>query len=469
MANLDLDFFEPIILHNCLRASDTSYISSVVDYLEPSHFVDVNIGAVVKIVNDYYIQRNSPPSLTEIKARLVTPALKESFKQAVGRIAQISKDPIDQFELIENTEVWLRERIMRACIAKIADAQVNGKPVDQTAVFTQMDLAQSISLIDGIGMDYFKDIDSHCQRLLDSAEYISTGWAWLDKMLGGGWMKFGRALYMFCGITNVGKSIFLGNIAVNALKQGKKVVLITLEMSEDIYGKRIDSQITQIPLSALGENTSQIAAGVKEFAAANPEAKLMVKEFPPSSITVRQIDAYLQKLVRKGIKIDLIVLDYLNLVAPQKTSGSSYDDIKKIAEQLRALTYKYAASVVSATQLNRSAYGVEDPGMETTSESIGLPQTVDAQFVIWSTDEDAQCSQINLGMMKNRFGPAVGSTKLHIDYQTLTLSDTRPVGQENALSGLLDKVGAITETEPVARRLEYDPGSTLVDAFLGSS
>ena len=73
--------------------------------------------------------------------------------------------------------------------------------------------------------------------------YIPSGWDWLDRRLDGGFLESGRALYVFAGQTNVGKSIFLGNVAVNAAAQGRNVLLITLEMPELIYAKRISTQI----------------------------------------------------------------------------------------------------------------------------------------------------------------------------------------------------------------------------------
>lgn len=94
--------------------------------------------------------------------------------------------------------------------------------------------------------------------------------------------------------------------------------------------------------------------------------------------------------------------------------------------------------VANGILTHNCAFGVENPGIETTSESMGLAHTVDAQFAIWCGEEDAQLNIINLGLMKNRFGPKVGTTQLHIDYDTLSLYEDRPPTLDNGMNNMLE-------------------------------
>ena len=80
--------------------------------------------------------------------------------------------------------------------------------------------------------------------------------------------------------------------------------------------------------------------------------KIIIKEFPPSSLTVPQLKAWIKKhLVEKGIKFDVIIVDYLNLF--DGPGNNLYEKIKNIAEQTRALSYYFSVPVLSATQQNR--------------------------------------------------------------------------------------------------------------------
>jgi hypothetical protein len=117
------------------------------------------------------------------------------------------------------------------------------------------------------------------------------------------------------------------------------------------------------------------------------------------------------------------VVDYLNLMKNAHKTSGLYEDVKEISEQLRALTYRFRLPCITASQLNRKGAGLADPGMETTSESIGLSFTADCQFSIWSDESDKAQGLIHLGIQKNRFGLNSGSITLKIDYKTLTITE----------------------------------------------
>ena len=264
-------------------------------------------------------------------------------------------------------------------------------------------------------------------------------------------MAAGRALYVFYGVINVGKSIFLGNIATNILNQNKTVLLISLEMSEQVYAKRISSQLSKIAMNDLSMQIEPLKQSISGYKLQHKMSKLIIKEFPPKSVTPLHIKSYIDRLCRKGIKPDIIVLDYLNLLAPPERGMNSYESIKQITEQIRALTYYFNCPVVTATQTNRSAYNESNPGLETTSESMGLSHTADCQFPIWTEEEDFELGIIHLGITKNRFGPRECHTILEIDYPTLSLKDPDDVSRsftisKKTLPGTTNNITSISDT-----------------------
>jgi replicative DNA helicase len=88
------------------------------------------------------------------------------------------------------------------------------------------------------------------------------------------------------------------------------------------------------------------------------------------------------------------------------------------------MSYEFACPIISATQLNRSAYNTNNPGMEGLSESIGLAATADVILSIFQTEEDQDMNIIRLGMMKNRYGPRGMVQTMRIDYNTLTIEQS---------------------------------------------
>lgn len=416
---LDFSVFEKIVIYNCLL--DPVYLESIIDHVKSSYFSDKNIRTVFECLQQFYLTYNKIPNITEFKAHLLEPEKKQALKAVALEFSKLDKT-YDKEILLKNTERFLKEKaVLNTVIRTSVDVQSGN--INASKILEDFEKACQISLTENLGFDYFESIDEHCKELLKVSKTISTGWKWLDEKIGGGFLADGRALYVFYGVTNVGKSIFLGNIASNIMKQNKTVVLISLEMSEQVYAKRMSSHLSQICMNDLPVHIEPLKKELNGYKLKHKDAKLIIKEFPPQTVTTTQLKAYLERLVKKGIKPDAIVLDYLNLIAPSERGKGMYEALKSITEQVRAFSYHFECPVISATQTNRSAYGEANPGLETMSESMGLAHTADAQFSIWSEEGDVELGQIHLGITKNRFGPRECKTILEIDYPTLTLKD----------------------------------------------
>ena len=416
---LDFDLFERMMIYNAIF--DPLYLESIVEYTKPSYFKNKDIRIVFEALHQYYSAHGKTPNVTELKAHLVEPERKQALRNVALSFADIDKT-YDKDVLLKNTERFLKEKAVYNTVLKTS-VDVQSGTINTSQILEDFEKACGISLVDNIGFDYFENIDEHCKELLKITKTVSSGWKWLDDHIGGGFLADGRALYVFYGTTNSGKSIFLGNIAANILNQNKTVVLISLEMSEQVYSKRMSSLFSNIAQKELPFNIEPLKKQVNSYKEKHNNAKLIVKEFPPQTVTPAHIKAYIDKLVRKGIKPDVIVIDYLNLIAPPEKGKNSYESVKAVTEHIRAMSYHFECPVISATQTNRSAYGEANPGLETMSESMGLAHTADAQFSIWSEDGDFDAGIIHLGITKNRFGRKDCNTVLEIDYPTLSIKD----------------------------------------------
>lgn len=414
---INWDFYENVIVYNALMNRD--YLASIIDQTEPVYFNNKDIRSVFKVIGGFFSKRNDTPTLTELKTYLTDDQDKQAFKRVIESFKDLGKK-YNRDELYENTEQFLKERAVYTTMLEVADKCANSD-VDTADIYEKFNKACGISLSVDKGHDYFEDIDLHVEDLLTTDSTISTTWDWLDEKLGGGYMEQGRSLYVFAGETNIGKSIFLGNTATNIAKQSRTVLLITLEMSELMYSKRLSSDITKIPLKHLGERTEQLKEEVINFKNKH-RSRILIKEFPPNTVTCNQIRSFTERLVNSGIQIDAIVVDYVNLLKSNR-GNNSYERVKYATEELRALSYIFSCPIITATQLNRSGYNEVNPDLDTISESIGLAATADAIFGIWQEEEDAELGIIKLGMMKNRFGPNFGSVTLNINYDTLTITD----------------------------------------------
>ena len=436
---IDLDTFETLIIYKCIM--DSTYLGTIAEYIKPDYFNNENIKNIVSIITDFYAKNNVPPTPTEIRNYCVNDKLKQSFKNVLSSFESIDKD-LNSKELYENTEKFLREKALMKAIMEDVIEKYETSNIDTTVVLEKIQQASSISLTSDLGLKYFQDIERVINELNKSENYISSGYQWIDERLGGGFLQEGKALYVFSGQTNVGKSIVLGNIASNICSSGKTVLLISLEMSEIVYAKRLCGNFTNIPIFSLTHKIDELRDEIAKYVRQNPKSQLIIKEFPPSTISVGNLTAYIKKLVQNGIKPDTIIVDYVNLLTTSY-GNNSYERIKHITEQLRAISYIFNVPVITATQLNRAGVNQTNPGLESISESHGLSMTADCIFGLWREQEDVELGRININVQKNRQGPHFGKASFAIDYSTMRIREE--VHTEN--------MDAVTRTETAINNL----------------
>lgn len=417
---LDLDWMEKVVAFKSLV--DEEYLSTIIDHVKPTYFGDKNLSFIFDVICDFYDRRKTLPTPTEIKLYLSTQEQRETFRRVVTELSAIEKN-LNKDELYANTERFIKERGIYHAMMSVAKDVGNGD-IDTGKILDMFEETCNVSLIHDIGTDLFNDMHKVREDVLQKSPTISTGYKWLDDKMGGGFMQNGRAMYVFAGETNIGKSIILGNFAINAAKQGKTVLVITLEMSEAMYSKRLVASISQTSFANMAGDIDIVEAKVEGFKNVTG-GRIIIKEFPPSCMTPRDIQAFIKKLKKNGINIDLIVLDYINLLTSTK-GKDSYERVKFIAEETRAITYEFKCPLVTVTQLNRTGYSVE-PSITALSESYALGATADFIGSLWQGDGDNEMGIMRHSLLKNRFGRNAGTTALKINYSTLTIMEDEAI------------------------------------------
>ena len=277
-----------------------------------------------------------------------------------------------------------------------------------------------------LGFKYFDEsqMKNHWDYILNPEAKIKTGWDSIDQYTNGGFLKSGKMLALFMAQAGLGKSVFMSNVAVNFLKQNLGVVVISLEMSQDVYAQRFDAHISNKNINKLAENSNDAISKIKNFYSKYPKANLFLKEYPPRSICTKDIEQYLENLKNNGEQFDIIVIDYLNLVLPNRKTDSMFKDGLAVSEELRALSYKFNCPVISAVQCNTEGMNSQDIDMQNVSESRGICHTADFICALYQLNEDRENGIINLKIVKNRLGGMVGKHAMFkLDPETLNLAD----------------------------------------------
>jgi len=344
---LDLEWTEKVIL--CKSLIDEDYFSLISEHLKTEHFSNKNYAFVFDVVKYFFDARKQLPSATEIRSYLQTDEQKRVFKNVLDDLTNVETE-LNKDELYNNTERFIKERSIYQTLLKVAKDIGDGN-IDTSNILNQFEQACNVSFIHDIGTNLYKDFHKIREHILQPEPTISTGYKWLDEKIGGGFLRDGRAMYVFAGETNIGKSIVLGNFAINLARQKLNVLVITLEMSEMVYSKRLLANISDIPTSKLKDDIEIVQAQIENFNS-SARGNIIVKEFPPSMMTPRDIHNYISKVIKSGIQIGAIVLDYVNLLTSSK-GKDSYERLKYICEEIRATTYTFKCPLITVTQLNR--------------------------------------------------------------------------------------------------------------------
>lgn len=420
---LDLDFYESIIIYNCLKKGNEEYLASCIEYLEPSIFNNTDISKLIGIISKFYLDTNAVPNLTEIKAKIIDSNLKESYLNIIKSFKTLDRD-YNLSELVKNTETFIKQRLLCKCLEESAQEKISKKIIDEARALKEFDKIASISLIDNLGMEFLNETDEFCAKLEQTDSFISTGYEWLDKEFGGGLFKEGKCIYCIAGETNIGKSIVLANIGTNILLQGLNVVIITLEMSEFRYAKRIASMMTGIAMMDLVSKKDEFVEFVTKVKDRSP-ARLFIKEYPTKQVSAKHVAGYLKKLERqKGFHPDIIILDYHTLLKSSIPQGSKHGDMQYITQESRALSYIFNAPVLSAAQFNRSDGNLNSPDLNRIAGSWDMLSDVDYLVSIWQTDEDREAEIIRWILKKARDSARNVDHFWNVDYQTLKLTES---------------------------------------------
>lgn len=209
--------------------------------------------------------------------------------------------------------------------------------------------------------------------------------------------------------TGVGKSLFMCHVASSFLTQGKNVLYITLEMSEERIAERIDANLMNVPIDQLVNMPKDLYESKINKIAVKTKGTLIVKEYPTAAAHAGHFRALLNELkLKKDFTADAIFIDYLNICASARMKGvggsvNTYSFIKAIAEEIRGLAVEFNVPIFSATQTTRSGFNSSDVELTDTSESFGLPATADLMFALISTEELEKMGQLIVKQLKNRY------------------------------------------------------------------
>lgn len=416
------------------------------EIVEPTYFRNNEVQFVYNIIRKYML-KNIEVDIPTPKQILEMVSLEDKegviTKEILKAILTTNLKEYDEINfIIPKLHAWILANRIKNGTVDIIDETRNldsitdyeGAVMSASKIKTIVDQMSNTSFVndDDLGTD-FDDPESHVQ---DTAKFkIKSGFETIDHMLGGGWDI--QTLNVVMAETNNGKSLWMQNFAAKSADMGYNVLYITLEMSERKVMKRIGSMRLKIPINDYDnvskdidiikrkiESLKNASGGIGEDLFEKKVGKIITKFWAAGTATVNDFDNYITKLrEKKGIKIDLVIVDYITLIAPQKgTVGDNlYTKGKSLAEGLRAIGAKYKIPVITGVQVSKDAWNSNDITLEQVPESKAIAETADTFFAIIRTEEMKRQNIYRFKLLKQRDGDFLKS-QVRINLNTIYLT-----------------------------------------------
>jgi RecA/RadA recombinase len=351
----------------------------------------------VKLVFNYKEKYARQPSESIMATILRTELANENeliIKQIRDFFARMSRTEVQDEEYIKDVAVdFCKKQVLKEAILKSVPLLKKSSFGDiQKLINNAMKLGND----NDDGYHYIKDFERRFE--IKSRDPVTTGWKVLDGLTKGG---IGNGeLGVVIAPTGAGKSMALVHLGAQAVKAGKTVVHYTLELADTVVASRYDSCITGIPLQELFNKKEEIYEEIKDIA-----GKLIVKEYPTKSATVETLRNHLEKLQQQEISVDMIIVDYGDLLRSTSKNDEKRHQLESIYEELRGLAQINICPIWTASQTNRSGLNAEVITMEAISEAFNKCFVADFIFSISRTIQHKNSNGGRVFIAKNRNGP----------------------------------------------------------------
>ena len=432
---------EILILSNLLRTEQ--FARKTIPYIKKEYFQDELQQLIFEEISEFFSKYNSPPTpdalIIEIDAKYpnMTPEHCDRIQQIIDSLDEV--DPANDLEwLIDTTETWCQERAVYNAIyasVKIIDGEDKTRTKGELPQILSEALA--VTFDPNIGHDFIDDAQERFDYYHLIEEKIPFDLEMFNKITKGGFSK--KTLNIFMASTGVGKSLVMCHLAAGNLMDGKNVLYITLEMAEEKIAERIDANLLNIPIDEMETVPKKLYDQKMAHIAGKTNGKLVIKEYPTATAGTGHFRHLLNELkLKKSFTPDIIYIDYLNICKSSRHKPDNmYNYVKGIAEELRGLAIEFEVPIVSATQTNREGYDNSDFGLTNTSESIGVPATLDFMAAIISNEELEELGQYLIKQLKSRYTDPSKYKRftIGVDKSKMRLFDVEDSAQAGILGG----------------------------------
>ena len=418
-----------------LLKSDRDFYLQIVNLVKPEFFEFPSHSRIFDSVQAHYEKYGKLPTddfiVQDIKPNLSPKESASDYEDELQYINNVDASTTGNTEyMLDLVEGFAKKEAMKGAIADSINL-IKENRMDEVEALVKKALLINRDI--DTGQDYFGDVLGRWERLFNKKQETKykSFLPSINRSLEGG--LGAKELAMVVAPPGVGKSLFLVNQGVHSMIEGRKVLYISLEMSEDKIAQRFDSVMTLMPQMKLKDSANQLT--VKErlemFRKEFPGSELMIKEFPTGQASINTIRNLLVQLKNYNeFEPDVLIVDYLELLRPNREVQQEYLAQQRIAEELRGVAMEHGMLCWTASQTNRQGRMVKVITDSELGDSYGKIRTCDLAISLNQNEEEYDNGRMRGYVMKSRNGRARFLFPMNIDYGTLRMTEGDELEEE---------------------------------------
>lgn len=403
----DSDFQQKIV---ALLVRDTPFAQLTDGLIRPEFFESAGNAALVAVVTRYFARYKKAPG----DKTTLTSVMRDAIRDRVLP-SEIAKLALAVVPAIYETDVSDREYVADQCATFARHQAVSKAILDSVDLVEKRDFdAIGVSLrkaldtgvqVTGGAYDYAEMVKVRTQERKDRAAGIrpptgiTTGYTVLDDYLyHKGWGR--KELSVLMGGAKAGKSMGMISFGVNAIAAGYRTLYVTLEVASGIIAERMDANISERAMFELGLHPHEVEEKVAEFM--SKAAPFIIHEFPTGTMRPSDLRRLLEHYKAQGITFDLVIVDYADLMAPERVTDNIQENSKSVYVNLRGMAMQEGFAVLTATQTNREGAKKAVATMTDVAEDFNKIRIADIVISINKSEEEARMNQARLFFAASR-------------------------------------------------------------------
>ena len=369
------------------------FLVNIQDILSDEYFDNQAHKWVIKEILRYYDKYHTTPSMDILKVevqKIDNEVLQLSVKEQLREAYQASDEDLEYVQE-EFTGFCKNQQIKKALMSSVDLLKAGDFDSIKSLITTALQAGNDKN----VGHEYLKDLESRFRE--DARTTIPTPWTRINELLQGG---LGNGDFgLIFGNPGGGKSWSLVALGGYAVRMGYNVLHYTLELGEQYVGRRYDAFFSKIPVDQILKNRERIEEIMPSL-----EGELIIKEFPTGRATISTIESHITKITDMGVKPDLVIIDYVDLLGTKKKTADRKGEIDDIYQSTKGLARQLDIPIWSVSQVNRA--GAKDDIVEgdKAAGSYDKIMITDVCISLSRKKADKANGTGRFHIMKNRYG-----------------------------------------------------------------